>query len=55
MNYNFFITLFKLLDYKKIYDLMLKPAFIFDGRIILDHKELISIGFQVDVIGKKLQ
>lgn len=31
---------------------MLKPAFAFDGRLILDHKELHKIGFQVEVIGK---
>ncbi|MEQ2195524.1 hypothetical protein XENOCAPTIV_014175 [Xenoophorus captivus] len=37
------------LDYEKIYKKMLKPAFIFDGRRVLDHlhAELQSIGFQV--------
>ena len=29
---------FKDLDYQNIYDNMLKPAFAFDGRLILDHK-----------------
>jgi UDPglucose 6-dehydrogenase len=33
---------------------MEKPAFIFDGRLILNHEELISIGFNVDAIGKRL-
>ncbi len=31
---------------------MLKPAFAFDGRLILDHKHLNDIGFQVEAIGK---
>jgi UDPglucose 6-dehydrogenase len=40
------------LDYKKIYDSMQKPAFLFDGRLIIDAKKLQDIGFQVEVIGK---
>lgn len=43
---------FKTLDYKKIFSLMRKPAFVFDGRNILDHKLLFSIGFNVYPIGK---
>lgn len=43
---------FKLLDFQRIYDSMRKPAFIFDGRLILDVKKLQGIGFQVEVIGK---
>lgn len=43
---------FKTLDYKKIYDSMAKPAFIFDGRLIMDHKMLREIGFEVHAIGK---
>ena len=39
-------------DYKKIFSLMEKPAFLFDGRNILDHKELYSIGFNVFPLGK---
>ena len=31
---------------------MLKPAFAFDGRLILDHQKLLDIGFQVEAIGK---
>jgi len=40
------------LDYKKIYDSMNKPAFIFDGRLILNQKELEAIGFHVETIGR---
>jgi UDPglucose 6-dehydrogenase len=40
------------LDYDAIYKSMVKPAFIFDGRNILDHKKLHSIGFNVYAIGK---
>ncbi|MEE9449858.1 MAG: nucleotide sugar dehydrogenase, partial [Ignavibacteriaceae bacterium] len=39
--------LYKTLDYKSIYEKMEKPAFIFDGRNILDHKKLFEIGFNV--------
>jgi len=42
------------LDYKRMYDSMLKPAFIFDGRKILDHEKLIAMGFHVETIGKRL-
>eukprot|EP01136_Pigoraptor_vietnamica_P026942 Opistho-1_new@82583 len=45
---------FKTLDWQRVYDSMLKPAFIFDGRMILNHKRLREIGFQVEVIGKKV-
>jgi UDPglucose 6-dehydrogenase len=43
---------FKTLDYERIYQSMKKPAFIFDGRNILDHKQLYEIGFNVYPIGK---
>mmetsp|Transcript_31793 Transcript_31793/g.95181 ORF Transcript_31793/g.95181 Transcript_31793/m.95181 type:complete len:476 (-) Transcript_31793:158-1585(-) len=43
---------FKELDYEKIYASMAKPAFIFDGRNILDHDKLRKIGFEVHAIGK---
>ncbi|MCX6984212.1 MAG: nucleotide sugar dehydrogenase [Lentisphaerae bacterium] len=42
---------FKKLDYKKIYESMEKPAFVFDGRNILNHKELFRMGFNVFPIG----
>lgn len=45
---------FKLYDYKKIYDSMVKPAFVFDGRNILDHQALRDIGFIVYGLGKPL-
>lgn len=44
--------LYSQLDYTKIYESMVKPAFIFDGRNILDHKGLHGIGFNVYRIGK---
>ena len=40
------------LDYQAIYRSMVKPAFIFDGRNILDHRRLFEIGFNVYAIGK---
>ena len=43
---------YKTLDYQKIFDLMEKPAFVFDGRNLLDHKALFEIGFNVYPIGK---
>ena len=39
-------------DWKKIYKNVFKPAFIFDGRNILNHNKLTSIGFDVFSIGK---
>jgi UDPglucose 6-dehydrogenase len=44
--------LYRELDYKKIFDAMEKPAFIFDGRNILDHQKLFKIGFNVYPLGK---
>jgi len=43
---------FKSYDWKRIYDSMLKPAFIFDGRNVLDAERLTEIGFVVYTIGK---
>ena len=40
------------LDYQKIFDTMEKPAFIFDGRNHLNHRELFDIGFNVYAVGK---
>ena len=42
---------FSLFDWKKIYDSMQKPAFIFDGRNILNREILTSIGFVYQRIG----
>jgi len=44
--------LYKSLDYQKLFDSMRKPAFLFDGRNILDHNKLMNIGFEVHAIGK---
>lgn len=44
---------FKTYDWKKIYESMNKPAFIFDGRNILDKVELEKIGFIYKAIGKQ--
>ncbi|MGK0139015.1 MAG: UDPglucose 6-dehydrogenase [Algoriphagus sp.] len=43
---------FKELDWQKIYQQMAKPAFVFDGRAILNKTNLEKIGFQVYRIGK---
>ena len=43
---------YKKLDYKKIFGAMEKPAFIFDGRDLLDHKSLFETGFNVFPLGK---
>jgi len=40
------------LDFERLYDSMLKPAFIFDGRNILDLEKLREIGFRAEGIGK---
>jgi len=45
---------YKQLDFEKIYQHMLKPAWIFDGRNILDRAKLEAIGFKVYAIGKPL-
>ncbi|MDX2187439.1 MAG: UDP-glucose 6-dehydrogenase [Opitutaceae bacterium] len=43
---------FKALDYAKIYESMPKPAFLFDGRNIVDLAKLRAIGFRAFGIGK---
>ncbi|CAL1130346.1 unnamed protein product [Cladocopium goreaui] len=43
---------FKTYDYKSFYDKMMKPAFLFDGRNMLDHAALVDIGFEVHALGK---
>ncbi|HUV90623.1 MAG TPA: nucleotide sugar dehydrogenase, partial [Anaerolineae bacterium] len=40
------------LDYQAILKSMAKPAFVFDGRHILDHRKLHEMGFNVYAIGK---
>lgn len=43
---------FKKLDWLAIYAVMRKPAFVFDGRNIVDARALRSIGFRVHTVGK---
>ena len=43
---------YKSLDFGKIFASMHKPAFVFDGRNILDHQKLFEIGFNVFPLGK---
>lgn len=43
---------FRDLDLQKLHDLMLKPAFVFDGRAILPVKALAEHGFEAFIIGK---
>ncbi|EMI17743.1 Nucleotide sugar dehydrogenase [Rhodopirellula maiorica SM1] len=43
---------FRELDYERIYDTMQKPAFVYDGRNILDRQKLTKIGFEIFAIGK---
>ncbi|GIZ10060.1 UDP-glucose 6-dehydrogenase [Flavobacterium sp. UMI-01] len=43
---------FKTYDWEAIYANMYKPAFVFDGRNILDVEKLSAIGFEIKGIGK---
>ena len=43
---------FKTYDWEGIYTNMYKPAFVFDGRNILDVEKLSTIGFEIKGIGK---
>merc|ERR1711966_352112 len=45
---------FKTYDWRAIYEVMHKPAFVFDGRNILDHAHLSEIGFIVYALGKPI-
>lgn len=45
---------FKDYDWQRIYDGMLKPAKIFDGRNLLNADKLRAIGFQVNAIGTNI-
>lgn len=45
---------FKSLNFQKIYDNMQKPAYVFDGRNVVDVEKLRRIGFVVYSIGKPL-
>ena len=43
---------FARLDFERVYEGMQRPAFVFDGRNLLDHERLREIGFNVYGIGK---
>ncbi len=45
-------NLYRDLDYERIYGSMAKPAFLFDGRNVVDHRRLFEMGFNVFPIGK---
>lgn len=42
---------FKTYDWQKVYEEMLKPSFVFDGRALLDREKLSKVGFEVYTIG----
>jgi len=43
---------FRDIDWQAVYDSMNKPAFVFDGRMLLDAEKLREIGFNITVIGR---
>jgi len=44
---------FSSLDYQKLFDVMVKPAYLFDGRNMINRKACYEIGFNVNSIGKE--
>jgi UDPglucose 6-dehydrogenase len=44
--------LYRTLDWERIYKSMEKPAFLFDGRNLLNHEALFKLGFNVYPLGK---
>ena len=44
--------IYRHLDFRRIFDSMVQPAFIFDGRNVLDHRRCFDIGFNVYPVGK---
>ena len=44
---------FRTLDYQRCYEVMEKPAFVFDSRNLLDHRKLFAIGFNIVPMGKQ--
>ena len=44
--------IYRNLDFEKIFESMAKPAFLFDGRNILNHSRCFDIGFNVYPLGK---
>jgi UDPglucose 6-dehydrogenase len=45
-------AMYRSLDWEKIYRSMEKPAFLFDGRNILEHEQLYKLGFNVYPLGR---
>ncbi|KAJ1287388.1 hypothetical protein BS78_02G006500 [Paspalum vaginatum] len=45
---------FRALDYRRVFDGMQRPAFVFDGRNVVDVGKLREIGFVVYAVGKPL-
>lgn len=43
---------FKEIDYAQCYEKMLKPSYLFDGRVIMDVEKLNKIGFETYSIGR---
>jgi len=43
---------FKQIDWSQVYSQMKKPAFLFDGRLLVNGEELRKIGFKVSIIGR---
>ena len=43
---------YRKLDYRRIHAAMERPAFLFDGRNLLDPEDLHQIGFNVYAIGR---
>ena len=39
--------LYRNIDYEKVFSKMKKPAFVFDGRNILNHKKLFDMGSEL--------
>jgi UDPglucose 6-dehydrogenase len=44
---------FKTYEYEQFYAIMKKPAFIFDGRNILNHQAMYDLGYNVFPLGQK--
>ena len=45
---------FKEINFEEAFEIMKKPAWVFDGRNILDHQKLKEIGFEVRAIGTSI-
>lgn len=43
---------FRQIEWEKVYETMSKPAFVFDGRLLVDADKLRQIGFKVTTIGR---